>query len=63
VVTAESILTARRLYAKGADYVLMPRLLTGRHLLEVLEPLMGDGVDDLRAEQVRLLENRIEVLF
>ena len=37
IVTAETLESAKAMYAEGAAYVIMPRLLVGRHLADVIE--------------------------
>jgi len=50
VVTAVNRSQALKLYEAGADYVLRPNYLTGRHLLEVLERLLREA----HSERLRL---------
>lgn len=62
VVCAETIAQAREMYAAGADYVVMPRLETARAFLDVLDAVAAGTLDALRAEAVRDLGRREEVL-
>jgi len=45
VVTAESPTRALEMYAEGADYVLLPRILAAQHLRHVVEVLVGDDTE------------------
>jgi Kef-type K+ transport system membrane component KefB len=56
VVTAESAAQALELYAAGADYVLVPRLLAARRLLEVLDEAEAGGLDPVREREIARLE-------
>lgn len=62
VMTAESPAQARALYAEGADYVLMPAVLAGAALVNVLEQALHGEMEDLRAERQSELEARQEIL-
>ena len=62
VVTAESPKAALKLYQEGADYVLLPHMLAGNHLVGVVEHLLhGDG-EGLREKEIEKLQERTEVL-
>jgi hypothetical protein len=52
IVTAETIREARRFYEEGADYVLLPRLLYARHLFDVVQMQLLEGLDTLRQQQL-----------
>jgi Kef-type K+ transport system membrane component KefB len=62
VVTARSPSQALKLYEAGADYVLRPNNLTARHLLNVLERLLREGVKDWAQEEIDLLHQEQEIL-
>ncbi|MFW6113042.1 MAG: cation:proton antiporter [Thermodesulfobacteriota bacterium] len=62
VVTAVSRSQALKLYEAGADYVLRPNYLTGRHLLEVLERLLREDVKDWAEVEMEKLSQEQEVL-
>jgi Kef-type K+ transport system membrane component KefB len=65
VVTAESPARALEMYAAGADYVFLPRVLAAQHLLSVIELLLQDQVDTLgqirqtHIEQLRYREEMV----
>ncbi len=62
VVTAENPGAALKLYAEGADYVLLPHTLAGSHLVTVLDYLLKDGDSGLREEAMENLSQHREVL-
>ena len=59
---AEKIADVPTLYAEGADYVTVPRLLEATNLLSVLEAAESDLLDLKRGEQEELLKARDEVI-
>ena len=58
LVTAENPQQALQMYAEGADYVLMPHLITAQHLLEITERMLRDET----VEIVQLKQAHIEHL-
>jgi hypothetical protein len=62
VVHAELISDVAALYAAGADYVSIPRLLEAGDLLHVLESAEKNLLEDKRRDQEKELENRKEVI-
>jgi Kef-type K+ transport system membrane component KefB len=65
VVTAESAARALKMYAEGADHVILPRVLTARHLLRVIGDMLRNDetrVHAARAEQVEMLKVREEII-
>jgi Kef-type K+ transport system membrane component KefB len=62
VVTADSIVRAQELYAAGADYVLVPRVLSARRLREVIEAHEKGELPALRAAEQEALATRREVV-
>lgn len=62
IVTSDSIEDAKELYRDGADYVLVPRLLIARHLMNVIAEIGADMLPERRANEVEHLPNRIEVV-
>ena len=62
IVCAETFEQARRMYAAGADYVVLPRVETARAFLEVLDAVENGALDDLRARALADLAERDEVL-
>lgn len=62
VVTAETLASARDMYAAGADYVFMPRLLAAGHLAELIDHVQAGTDAPFRAEARRRLGEWSEVL-
>ena len=62
IVHAEKIADVPQLYAEGADYVSLPRLLEATELLSVLEAAQKNLLDDKRKQQAEQLEERREVI-
>ncbi len=62
VVTAETMESAREMYAAGADYVFMPRIISSRHLAGVLEAMEKGQVQALREEGIKELQDRKELV-
>jgi Kef-type K+ transport system membrane component KefB/Trk K+ transport system NAD-binding subunit len=55
IVTAENVEHAERLYAAGADYVLLPTALTAEHLQQVLADGLADALPGARQRQAEAL--------
>ncbi len=65
VVTAESAARALKMYAEGADYVVLPRVLAAHHLLKIIGDMLRNDetrVHAARAEQVEMLKVREEII-
>jgi len=62
IVHAEKIAEVPQLYAEGANYVSIPRLLEAADLLKVLDAAQNKLLDDKRKEQEEQLEERKEVI-
>ena len=62
VVHAEQLANIAALYAAGASYVTVPRLLEATDLVKVIEAADKELLDEKRQEQLDLLENRHEVI-
>ena len=62
IVCAETLEQARRMYAAGADYVVLPRVESARAFLDVIEAIENGAIDDLRASALADLEQREEVM-
>ena len=61
IVTAESPELAERLYEKGADYVLIPRILAAENLLDVLKAFLNKDFAVMEYEKEKL-KQRIEII-
>jgi len=65
VVTAESPNRALQMYAEGADYVLLPRILAAQHLRQVTEVLLSEDAEaiaQLKNAHLEQLRAREEVV-
>lgn len=62
VVTAETLASARELYAAGADYVSVPRLNTAADLLPALEKLVAGVTDSDREAFQAAVKQRHEII-
>jgi voltage-gated potassium channel Kch len=62
VVHAESLTDIPALYAEGANYVTVPRLLEAADLLNVLDAAQHNLLDEKRKAQSEQLTNRREVI-
>jgi Kef-type K+ transport system membrane component KefB len=62
IVTAESPGAALKLYQAGADYVLLPNMVAGGHLVLIVERLLHQGGIMLKEREIRNLEARSEIL-
>lgn len=65
VVTAESAGRALKMYTEGADYVFMPRVLTARHLISIVETILAADSSHLKriaTEEIEELKQRDEVV-
>ena len=61
IVTAESVPAALELYEAGADYVLVPHLLSADRMLEMLETAAMGLLAETRAREIRQLTERRQV--
>jgi Kef-type K+ transport system membrane component KefB len=62
IVCAETLEQARRMYAAGADYVVLPRVDSARAFLEVIAAIESGAIDQLRAQALADLAERDEVM-
>lgn len=62
VVTAETLTSARELYAAGADYVSVPRLNAAADLLPALEKLCAGVTDRDREKFLAVVKDRREII-
>lgn len=53
VVVAQNTDEAKRLYTAGADYVVLPHLVGGRHIANILKGDNIDVIDDLKSKDIR----------
>lgn len=62
VVTAESPSRALKMYAEGADYVLLPRLVVADHLIPVLREILAGESKALKEKEIERLKSREEII-
>jgi Trk K+ transport system NAD-binding subunit len=62
ILTAESSAAALKMYQEGADYVLLPNMLAGSHLVPIVEDLLRHGATSLKEETIQDLKGRGEIL-
>ena len=62
ILTASNAAQAVEFYQAGADYVLLPNLVAGRHLLAVAQKLVQEPEADLKEAELPRLLGRQEVL-
>lgn len=64
IVTAESASRALKMYAEGADYVFLPRILAAQHLIPVVRDLLNDKekANQLKRDQMTWLQQREEII-
>lgn len=62
VVTAESPSRALKMYAEGADYVLLPRLVVADHLIPVLREILAGESKALKDKEIERLKSREEII-
>lgn len=62
IVTSDSIERASTLYHAGADYVVVPRVLIARHLMEVIAEIGANELHDRRQVEIEHLPQRVEVV-
>ncbi|HIE65691.1 MAG: cation:proton antiporter [Nitrospira sp.] len=53
IVTSDSLRGAQTLYDAGADYVLLPRLLYARHIFDIVQTYLVNGLDATRESQIQ----------
>jgi Trk K+ transport system NAD-binding subunit len=63
VVSAESPERARKMYAEGADYVILPRDLVANDLLSAVNSLLcDDSAKQMRQSCIEALQGREEII-
>lgn len=65
IVTAESINRALKMYAEGADYVIVPRVLSAQKIMDVIEIILDNREEELKGlidREIKMLENRYEII-
>lgn len=62
IVTAEKIGLAREMYAEGADYVFIPRLISAHYLADIVERIQTTGTAGLHDGGMDFIKDRNEVV-
>jgi voltage-gated potassium channel Kch len=62
VVSAETIKNAIEMYKAGADYVVIPRILSANFLIEIIDMAISGRIHELKLRELDALEKRREVL-
>lgn len=62
IVTAESVSRALKMYTEGADYVLLPRILSSRHLIDVIKLVNSEDGTEAKQKEMELLKARQEII-
>lgn len=62
IVTAESSTRALKMYAEGADYVLLPRAVAAEHLVPIIIEILAGGAKEIRTREIERLKSRNEII-
>ncbi len=62
IVTADTLEKARDMYAKGADYVFVPRIVGAHFLVDIIERVQSDRMEAVRQGAERFLSEWNETL-
>jgi len=62
IVTAESVSRALKMYNEGADYVMLPRILTASHLIKIIQLSRAGELEQLKEEEIKILSGRQEII-
>lgn len=62
IVTAESASRAEKMYAEGADYVFLPRVLAAEHLTSVIREALNGDIEKIKNTHIDLLKIREEII-
>jgi Trk K+ transport system NAD-binding subunit len=65
IVTAESIERALKMYAEGADYVFIPRILAAKNLVEMIDMILKNKHKKLSSiikNEIDMLQSRNEII-
>ncbi|MBN2402664.1 MAG: cation:proton antiporter [Spirochaetes bacterium] len=65
IVNAESIERALKMYAEGADYVFIPRILSATNLMGVIDTILSsrqDEITSIKQKEIEMLKTRYEVI-
>lgn len=65
IVTAESVERALNMYAEGADYVIIPRILSAQKIMDILDLMLSERDNELSnliRKEIDMIENRDEII-
>lgn len=62
IVTADTLDKAREMYAKGADYVFVPRIVGAHFLVDILDRVQGDRIEAVKQGAENFLSKWNETL-
>jgi Kef-type K+ transport system membrane component KefB len=62
ILTAETIDSARRMYLSGADYVIVPRLISAYYVADILDKNRAGDLPAIRDRAAAQIDHRVEVL-
>lgn len=62
IVCAETMSSAREMYAEGADYVYLPRIISATYLIDVFERLQTGNAQTIKENAVDYLSKRYEII-
>jgi len=65
IVTADSAKSALKMYAEGADYVLLPKILTAKHLIFIISEILSEDplhLKNMLEIEINMLKQRNEII-
>ncbi len=65
IVTAESPERALKMYAEGAHYVIIPRIISARHIIPVVDMILHNKKNEFlirKNNEIEMLKNRLEII-
>jgi len=62
IVTAETIDAARQMYAQGASYVFIPRIVAAHYLVDVIERIQSNRLDNIKQGAEKFISQWQETL-
>lgn len=62
IVTAEQLEEAKAMYAEGADYVYIPRLVSAYFLADLIERIRAEGFEKINTGGISFLKDRVEII-
>ena len=65
IVTAESTERALKMYAEGADYVFVPRILAAKNIMTMVDLILQNKQSEMSAlvnKDIEMLHDRTEII-